>query len=228
MKGVIFDFNGTLFPDTDKHRKAWTEFLARRGMILEEDDYKAHFLGPTNRQILEMVFKRKLSDDELARYAFEKEDLYRSFCRAERASLVLTGGAEELLDALTSSGIPIAVATGSDPDNVDFYYEALGIGKWIPRELMIYNDGTIPSKPAPDFYLRAASAISLPPEECVVFEDGDSGFLAAHAAGAGKIIGIIGSNTKEKILSFPGVCAAVADFREAKDLLAEDFPALRR
>ena len=52
--------------------------------------------------------------------------------------------------------------------------------------------------------------------------------ITGKGCGLKKIIGIIGSNTKEKILSFPGVCAAVADFREAKDLLAEDFPALRR
>ena len=119
MKGVIFDFNGTLFPDTDKHRKAWTEFLSRRGMVLKEDDYRAHFLGPTNRQILEMIFKRKLSDEELERYAFEKEDLYRSFCRADRASLSLTKGAAELLDAdpfakVDVSRAPKAVAIGDN------------------------------------------------------------------------------------------------------------------
>jgi len=29
IKGVIFDFNGTLFWDTDLHNKAWDAFLER-------------------------------------------------------------------------------------------------------------------------------------------------------------------------------------------------------
>ena len=91
---------------------------------------------------------------------------------------------------------------------------------------MIYNDGTIPGKPAPDFYLRAAEILSLPPGECLVFEDGESGFLAAHAAGVGKIVGITGSIPNEKILSLPGVSAAIPDFKGAFRLLSDDFPSL--
>lgn len=29
IKGIIFDFNGTLFCDTDLHNKAWDTFLER-------------------------------------------------------------------------------------------------------------------------------------------------------------------------------------------------------
>ena len=38
-------------------------------------------------------------------------------------------------------------------------------------------------KPAPDIYLHAASALGVPPEECLVFEDIPMGILAAKNAG---------------------------------------------
>jgi len=41
----------------------------------------------------------------------------------------------------------------------------------------------LPSKPAPDIFLRAAQTLQIPPERCVVFEDSYFGVNAAKAAG---------------------------------------------
>jgi beta-phosphoglucomutase-like phosphatase (HAD superfamily) len=38
-------------------------------------------------------------------------------------------------------------------------------------------------KPAPDIFLTAAQRISVPPQECVVFEDGETGMEGAGIAG---------------------------------------------
>jgi HAD superfamily hydrolase (TIGR01509 family) len=38
-------------------------------------------------------------------------------------------------------------------------------------------------KPAPDMFLLAAERMGLDPEDCLVFEDGESGMQAARAAG---------------------------------------------
>ncbi len=38
-------------------------------------------------------------------------------------------------------------------------------------------------KPAPDIFLTAAQRISVPPQECVVFEDGETGMQGARLAG---------------------------------------------
>ena len=39
-KGVIFDFNGTLFFDSDKHEKAWKQFIAELDTIPQEEPQK--------------------------------------------------------------------------------------------------------------------------------------------------------------------------------------------
>ena len=55
MKGIIFDFNGTLFWDTKKHNEAWIEFSKQiRGFpFTEEELFKT--TGQTNRLILEYI-----------------------------------------------------------------------------------------------------------------------------------------------------------------------------
>ena len=44
IKGVIFDFNGTLFFDTHLHNQAWDIFLKKHSFVLtdEEKNLKIH------------------------------------------------------------------------------------------------------------------------------------------------------------------------------------------
>ena len=57
MKGVIFDFNGTLFFDNPKHVMAWSkisEMIRGRGISSEELHTKCN--GVTNKKIIEYLF----------------------------------------------------------------------------------------------------------------------------------------------------------------------------
>jgi sugar-phosphatase len=53
----------------------------------------------------------------------------------------------------------------------------------LPAKLITSNDITH-GKPHPDPYLKGASVLGLPPEECVVVEDVPAGIRAGKAAGA--------------------------------------------
>ena len=47
MKAIVFDFNGTMFMDTDKHRLAWNEFFAKMiGRPLTEEEFRVYACGP--------------------------------------------------------------------------------------------------------------------------------------------------------------------------------------
>ena len=96
-----------------------------------------------------------------------------------------------MLDHLKATGIPFNLATGSPIDNVEFYFEALDIGRWFDINTIVYSDDTLPGKPAPDFYLEAARRIGLSASECIVFEDAVSGILSANRADAAAVVALI-------------------------------------
>ncbi|MBQ0065338.1 MAG: HAD family phosphatase, partial [Firmicutes bacterium] len=59
-KGVIFDFNGTLFFDNDKHVKAWgkiSELIRGHGITLEEIHSKIN--GSPNKETINYFFDGK-------------------------------------------------------------------------------------------------------------------------------------------------------------------------
>lgn len=213
MKAVIFDFNGTLFADSDKHRLGWKRFLARYGKDVDDEELRTHYLGRANPYILRRVFGEDLAPELIASRTLEKEAAYRECCLEDPASFHLIAGAEAFLDFLKAEGVDFTIATGSEYSNVDFYFDKFALGRWFDRSRVVLDDGSFPGKPAPDGYLRAAKVLGRDPADCVVFEDSISGVRAAHAAGVGKIVALSTEVSAERLMSYPGVVAAETDFQ---------------
>ena len=52
-KGIIFDFNGTLFWDSEKHQDAWREFSKRlRTPGFTDEEMRDYMFGRTNEDRL--------------------------------------------------------------------------------------------------------------------------------------------------------------------------------
>jgi HAD superfamily hydrolase (TIGR01509 family) len=194
MKGVIFDFNGTLFWDTDLHNRAWDNFLENKRITLSDHEKNHIIHGKNNQDILRILFNIQLSKEEIDRYISEKESIYQSMCLKE--NLQLAPGAISFLNFLSSNEIPFTIATASGAENVDFYFRFLGLGSYFDRSKVIYNDGTIRSKPHPDIFQKAMDILGLKGSETVVFEDSFAGISAAENARAGKII-IVNSHNED-------------------------------
>ena len=59
----------------------------------------------------------------------------------------------------------------SEWDNVEFYIKEFKLEQWFDLDKIVYSDGTIPGKPAPDIFQIAANRLRLSPEDCVVVEE---------------------------------------------------------
>jgi beta-phosphoglucomutase len=213
FKGVIFDFNGTLFWDTAYHNEAWDIFLERYGMSLtdKEKDHQIH--GKNNKDIFKELFGKKINDATAWKLTDEKESIYREICLLKGMSLA--PGAEELLDFLTKAGIRVTIATASGNENVKFFFMQFRLDRWFNPEKVVFDDGCIACKPAPDYFLKAAANLGLTPGECAVIEDSTAGILAARAAGVGLIFQI--RTLKNAELDFE--VKAVRDFSEVMEQL---------
>jgi HAD superfamily hydrolase (TIGR01509 family) len=211
--GVIFDFNGTLFEDTDKHVRAWRlmvrEVFARE---LTETEFQVRFAGRDNRLLIEYLSGGPVSPARAEALSEGKEALYRRLCLESPADFRLAPGAPELLDELARRGIPRAIATSAGKSNMDFYVERFGLDRWFSPEAIVYDDGSMPCKPDPTVYRLAAQRIAVPAERCVAVEDSLAGIQAAHAAGIGKIIAIAPEGRREALLGMPEVYGVIPDF----------------
>ena len=215
MKGIIFDFNGTLYWDSKLHYDAWREFSKIiRGYEFTDIEMRDKMFGHTNEDIIEYAIGKKPSKEMVEKYGKEKEALYRKRCLLKPEEFKLAPGAIELLDYLKENNIPRTIATMSEWDNVEFYIKEFNLEKWFDLDKIVYSDGTIPGKPAPDIFEIAASKIGLKPSECVVIEDAIAGIQSAQSAGAGKIIAIASLEPIEFYQNIKGINKIIKDFYE--------------
>ena len=208
VKGVIFDFNGTMFLDSPLHERAWIDMAKKlRTEPLGIEEFYANLQGRTNLQIITYLLGRQPSDIELSQITEEKELLYRTRCSAPDGLHSLAPGVENFLNQLKPTGIPFTIATGSYLPNVQFYFSHLHLEKWFDFEKVIYDDGTYPGKPSPDIFLKAADKIGVKTADCLVFEDSYAGIHSAVAAGIGRIVTVERSLDAEKVAQIGRVFA---------------------
>jgi beta-phosphoglucomutase-like phosphatase (HAD superfamily) len=187
--GIIFDFNGVLWWDNQLQEQAWREFAMEQfGITLTGEIMETEMHGRNNRHTLEFLAGTPLDVHRVEQFSGQKEKRYRALCLAQGDGFRLSSGAFDLLDALSADEIPRTIATASGKVNLQFFIEHLHLERWFDPNLILFDDGVRPGKPAPDIYLQAAQMIGLLPRDCVVVEDSLAGLQAARAAGIGYII----------------------------------------
>jgi HAD superfamily hydrolase (TIGR01509 family) len=175
--GVIFDFNGTLFWDSEYQETSWDKYLETHNINLTKAQKKEYIHGRNGKDSFEFLFKRKLNESEVQKYTEEKEIIYRAECLKHK--MELAPGAKRLLEYLKTQNIPMAIATAAGISNVDFFINKFNLLDYFSEEHIIYNDGTIKGKPHPDIFEKAIHRLGVKKTESIIFEDSFSGIQAA-------------------------------------------------
>jgi beta-phosphoglucomutase len=176
-RGFIFDLNGTMVNDMSYHISAWHRILNNLGANISLERMKEECYGK-NHELLERMFPGRFSQAEKDRMSYEKEVQYQ---QAFRPSLQLIPGLESFLKKAHDKGIRIAIGSAAIMFNIDFVLDGLNIRQYI--DAVVSADDVDQSKPDPETFLKCAEALSLKPEDCLVFEDAPKGVEAALNAG---------------------------------------------
>lgn len=177
FQAFIFDCDGTLVDSMPLHYIAWVEALKRHDAPFEftEEVFYAN-AGVKEQDVVKMLNAKHgasidpVSVDELKMEIFAKRIPELQVVRqvAEFARSI-------------HGRFPMAVASGSAEPTVRESLTVTGLIDLFP--IIITPERVKHGKPAPDMFLLAAELMGVPPGECLVFEDGNSGLEAAKAAG---------------------------------------------
>lgn len=211
FKAVIFDFNGTLFFDNDKHVLAWGKISQQlRGHDITLDELMNKINGVPNKEVVNYFLDGKASADQMEKYSYLKEEYYRDFCRKDTDHFHLVYGAVEFFDYLKNKDIPFTIASASIKPNIDFFVDSFDLDKWMNPEDIVYDDGTFSSKVK--MFEKASQILDTPMKDILVIEDSYSGVQSALKAGCDKIIIIDSANQSERFSPIPEVKYILDDF----------------
>ena len=174
---VAFDMDVTLTPNMHLHAQAFATFIQKYNLPTPDAVVEASLSGKRNSEIFPVLFGRDLPADELARYADEKEALYRALIDEVHP----IDGLYDFLAALDRYQMPAAVATSAPHGNVAPTLQRLNLPNYFSA--ITLGSEVVHGKPAPDIFIEAARRVGFAATQCIGVEDSFAGLQAVRAAG---------------------------------------------
>ncbi|ARN79948.1 HAD family hydrolase [Methylocystis bryophila] len=173
---LIFDFDGTLAETSPLHARAFVETLTPLGVPV---DYPT-LAGLRTRDAIEKAFrsaKRASEDVDVGALVAEKQ---------RRARLLIEQELEPSprIDAFlrwAQTRFRLAMVTSGSRGTIDLALRKLRYENWF--DPLICADDVERAKPAPDGFLKALRLAQCEAAAALIFEDSESGFASARAAG---------------------------------------------
>ena len=209
VRGVLFDMDGVLVDSERLYMRFWREASA------------AHGFPMTQAQALSLRSRSPEAAVPLFRAWFGENADYHAIRETRRLlmsayidahGVEAKPGAKDLLAYLKAGGYRLALATSSPVARAVQYLGRNGLDAYF--DATVSGTEVAHGKPAPDIYLRAASALGLTPAECAAVEDSPVGVAAAGAAGCFTVM-------------VPDLTPAETDVLPMVSCLAENLTALK-
>lgn len=174
-RALIFDCDGTLADTMPGHFTAWVAALRAGGADISEERFYQN-AGVTSAAIIHALNQDFGYGLDIEKTVQVKEQMYVEALHSVRE---ITAVAD--IARAHAGKVPMAVASGGLRSVVQATLAAVQLTPLF--QAIVTAEDVVHGKPAPDIFLKAAVLLGVPPEDCIVYEDGDPGIVAARAAG---------------------------------------------
>lgn len=174
-RAVLFDFDGVIGRTLEDNTSAWARACAEIDLPFDPEEFLLSE-GMKSVEFARRLLARHGRDSSEADGLIErKNELYRSNNRFS-----MYPGIQDLVGKLRSLGIKVGVVSGGGRERL-LSGEAGDLLRTC--DTVVTGDELRCGKPDPEAYQRAANALRVAPEECLVVENAPLGIESAKRAG---------------------------------------------
>jgi len=205
-RAVIFDLDGVIVNSEDAHIESEKQTFLKFGVKISSDELHEYAGATAEAMFTDLIRRYRLRTTFQEMVKIKEQSFYRLLDEDAEP----TKGVIELIQRLKKAGTRLAIASSSNRKWIEYILKKLQITRLF--DCFVGAEDIVHSKPDPEIYLKAARALGMRPDECVVIEDAERGVQAAKRAGM-KTIGYMNPRSGKQDLS------------EA-DVIIDDFSAL--
>ena len=177
---ALFDLDGVIVDTAKYHFLAWKKIAKNIGYDLTHEDNE-QLKGISRQDSLNIILdfaNVTINLEVFNHYLIQKNNDYLILIQSISPNDILPG----ILEALTflkERGIKIGL--GSASKNAKIILQKLQLMDYF--EVIIDGNMVIKGKPDPEVFLKGSTALNVPNDRCIVFEDAFAGIIAAKKAG---------------------------------------------
>ncbi|HEX8409463.1 MAG TPA: HAD family hydrolase [Thermoanaerobaculia bacterium] len=174
LQALLLDIDGTLVDSNDKHADCWVEAFAHFGKSIEWEVIRQQIGKGGDLLVPDTLNAREMREfgEPLKKHRGELwKDKYIKSVRP-------FPGVVDSIRALHGKGIKIAFASSSNPDEVEYYVDLLGVGDLL--EGTTSKEDAQFSKPSPEIFQAALERVKSDPARTLAVGDTPYDVLAAH------------------------------------------------
>lgn len=200
---VIFDFDGVIVDTEPLHYRAFQRILEPLDLGFTWEQYVETYMGFDDRDAFAEAFNTKgqqISHEELTRLITSKALIFQEVIRD---GVTPYPGVVELITALHSAGVPLAICSGALHSDIMPILEMLNISDCFG--IVISADDVAKSKPDPECYRLAYEKLSarcswaaITQSSTIAIEDTPAGIAAAKGACL-QVVAVTNSYPRERI-----------------------------
>lgn len=177
-KCFIFDLDGTLVFNEEANYLAYEATFAEVGIGMSREQYGSYFgLGIEDMLAEHAKLTGETYDEDMLRRVKET----KSVEYAKRLHMIEQNAAVVGILKAVAAHYPTALATTAREQNARAVLDTFGLTQFF--DLMIFGEQVTKKKPDPECHQIIARHFDVRPEECLIFEDSDTGIAAAEAFG---------------------------------------------
>lgn len=180
IRAFIFDLDGVIVDTAKYHYQSWVRLAKTFGYHFKKRDNEA-LKGVSRMQSLEIILRlagEKRSSAEKKTMCAQKNEWYLELIQGMTKDDVLPGVNRFIRNLRRQNK---KVALGSASKNARTILKQIKMSHLF--DAIVDGTNISKGKPDPEVFLKAAKALSVKTEECLVFEDAAKGIEAANAAG---------------------------------------------
>lgn len=178
INGAVFDMDGLMFDSERLVYETWQMMMDELGFKYNLDIFK-NTIGL--RTDLTESYYNSLYGERFCYKPLKQRSREIFLKRVSEEGVPIKKGLVELLEFLKSNNLKIAVATSTSAQTAHKIIKMAGVYDYF--DTFVCGDDVKNGKPHPEVFLTAAEKLSLPPTECVAFEDSINGIKSAYSAG---------------------------------------------
>lgn len=176
MQALLFDFDGVLVQSMEDHFEGWRRALEKYGIEMSAEELYMMEGQGVKAVANQLTRKYNLPIEETPEIIRTKQEYYEQIKEIKFYPNLL-----DVLNWAKDKELKMAIVTGGLRNRVKNTLDSFGLTEYF--QAIITSDNVSETKPSPQPYLKAAEALGINPDQCIVIENAPLGVRSGKSAG---------------------------------------------